>query len=185
MTAFFGESAARPLIAGHRGYRALYPENTMLSYALHGYTGAGVQPGACRGYPHLRFAPRQRDTPAIDGRTAQNRGHPSGHGAAVGGAGAHRRYFGGPGAGAVDAFYTPSVALSRFAARHLPQTASLGAILTAAENCVNASTKPSVAAKVAPSEARRNGWGRCRVAAEERRSATEGVKKYPTGEQAL
>ena len=32
MTGFFGESAARPLIAGHRGYSARYPENTMLSY---------------------------------------------------------------------------------------------------------------------------------------------------------
>jgi len=32
MTGYFGESAARPLIAGHRGYKAMYPENTMLSY---------------------------------------------------------------------------------------------------------------------------------------------------------
>ena len=32
MTGFFGESAARPLVAGHRGYKAKYPENTMLSY---------------------------------------------------------------------------------------------------------------------------------------------------------
>ena len=32
MTGFFGECAARPLIAGHRGYKAMYPENTMLSY---------------------------------------------------------------------------------------------------------------------------------------------------------
>jgi len=32
MTGFFGESATRPLIAGHRGYKAKYPENTMLSY---------------------------------------------------------------------------------------------------------------------------------------------------------
>jgi len=32
MTAHFGECAARPLIAGHRGYKARYPENTMLSY---------------------------------------------------------------------------------------------------------------------------------------------------------
>ena len=32
MTGYFGESAARPLIAGHRGYAARYPENTMLSY---------------------------------------------------------------------------------------------------------------------------------------------------------
>ncbi|MDR2686125.1 MAG: glycerophosphodiester phosphodiesterase [Oscillospiraceae bacterium] len=32
MTGFFGECAARPLIAGHRGYRARYPENTMLGY---------------------------------------------------------------------------------------------------------------------------------------------------------
>ena len=32
MTGHFGESAARPLVAGHRGYKAKYPENTMLSY---------------------------------------------------------------------------------------------------------------------------------------------------------
>ena len=32
MAGFFGESSARPLIAGHRGYKAKYPENTMLSY---------------------------------------------------------------------------------------------------------------------------------------------------------
>ena len=32
MTGFFGECASRPLIAGHRGYKAKYPENTMLSY---------------------------------------------------------------------------------------------------------------------------------------------------------
>ena len=32
MTGFFGESAQHPLIAGHRGYCARYPENTMLSY---------------------------------------------------------------------------------------------------------------------------------------------------------
>jgi len=31
MTGFFGECAARPLVAGHRGYKAKYPENTMLS----------------------------------------------------------------------------------------------------------------------------------------------------------
>jgi len=32
MTGFFGESAARPLVAGHRGYKAKYPENTMLGF---------------------------------------------------------------------------------------------------------------------------------------------------------
>jgi len=32
MTGFFGECAARPLVAGHRGYKAKYPENTMLSF---------------------------------------------------------------------------------------------------------------------------------------------------------
>ncbi|MCL1952295.1 MAG: glycerophosphodiester phosphodiesterase [Oscillospiraceae bacterium] len=32
MTGFFGECAARPLIAGHRGYQARFPENTMLGY---------------------------------------------------------------------------------------------------------------------------------------------------------
>jgi len=32
MTGFFGESAARPLIAGHRGYKTKYPENTMLGF---------------------------------------------------------------------------------------------------------------------------------------------------------
>ena len=32
MTGFFGESAARPLIAAHRGYKANCPENTMLAY---------------------------------------------------------------------------------------------------------------------------------------------------------
>ena len=32
MTGYFGECAARPLIAGHRGYKTMYPENTMLSY---------------------------------------------------------------------------------------------------------------------------------------------------------
>ena len=32
MTGFFGECAARPLVAGHRGYKAKYPENTMLGF---------------------------------------------------------------------------------------------------------------------------------------------------------
>ena len=32
MPGFFGETRERPLIAGHRGYKAKYPENTMLSY---------------------------------------------------------------------------------------------------------------------------------------------------------
>ena len=32
MTGFFGETAQRPLIAAHRGYKAKYPENTMLAY---------------------------------------------------------------------------------------------------------------------------------------------------------
>ncbi|MCL2299981.1 MAG: glycerophosphodiester phosphodiesterase [Firmicutes bacterium] len=32
MIGFFGESAERPLIAGHRGYKARYPENTMLGF---------------------------------------------------------------------------------------------------------------------------------------------------------
>jgi glycerophosphoryl diester phosphodiesterase len=32
MNGFFGESATAPLVAGHRGYKAQYPENTMLSY---------------------------------------------------------------------------------------------------------------------------------------------------------
>lgn len=32
MAGFFGESAARPLIAGHRGYKAKFPENTMLGF---------------------------------------------------------------------------------------------------------------------------------------------------------
>lgn len=34
MPGFFGESAAHPLIAGHRGYMSKYPENTMLGYRM-------------------------------------------------------------------------------------------------------------------------------------------------------
>ena len=32
MTGYFGESPEYPLVAGHRGWKARYPENTMLSY---------------------------------------------------------------------------------------------------------------------------------------------------------
>ena len=38
-----------------------------------------------------------------------------------------------------------------------------GAILTVTENLYYAFTKPSDTAKVAPSEAQRNVWGRCRA----------------------
>jgi len=42
MTGYFGECAARPLIAAHRGYKARYPENTMLAYRKAQEAGADM-----------------------------------------------------------------------------------------------------------------------------------------------